>query len=115
MCSLTSSPEDKELKSVPLDTAENNLVKASVGKELETAHLNEGWDYMWIIIDGVLNKNITEYAHYFRHFRVMFSRFRKVIQNGVQLPLITITFKENFLKKMDSERLLINSYSAYKI
>lgn len=43
-CSLASSPEDKELKSVPLDTGENNLVKASVGEELETTHLNEVWD-----------------------------------------------------------------------
>lgn len=58
--SLASSPEKEELKSVPLDTRENNLVKASVGEELETTHLNEVWDHLWINIDRVLNKNITQ-------------------------------------------------------
>lgn len=47
----------------PFGSAENNLVKAAVGKELETNHLNEVWDYMWIIIDGALNKNITQNVH----------------------------------------------------
>lgn len=44
-CSLTSSPEKEELKSVPSDASEDNLVKGSVGEELETTHLNEIWDY----------------------------------------------------------------------
>lgn len=44
-CSLTSSPEKEELKSVPLDSSEDNLVKGSVGEELETIHLNEIWNY----------------------------------------------------------------------
>lgn len=69
-CSLASSPE-RELKSVPLETGENNLAKALVGEELEATHLNEVWDYLWINMDGALkNKNHTECAHYFRCSRV---------------------------------------------
>lgn len=45
-CLLASSPEQGELKSVPLDAGENNLVKASVEEELGTTHLNEVWDYL---------------------------------------------------------------------
>lgn len=62
---------ERELKSVPLETGENNLAKALVGEELEATHLNEVWDYLWINMDGALkNKNHTECAHYFRCSRV---------------------------------------------
>lgn len=44
-CSLTSSPEKEELRSVPLVASEDNLVKGSLGEELETTHLNEIWNY----------------------------------------------------------------------
>lgn len=46
-CSLASSPEKEELKSVPLDAREDYFVKDSVGEESETTHLNEIWDYPW--------------------------------------------------------------------
>lgn len=94
-CSLASSPEKEELKSVPLDTGENNLVKASVGEALETTHLNEVWDYSWINIDGALNKNITQDAQIISGVsECVVSGIKKVVQTGVQRPLITIPFKK---------------------
>ena len=96
----------------PWDTGENNLVRASVGEELETTHLNEVWDSSWINMDGALNENITQDVPIVSGaLECMFSRIRTVVQNGVQRPLVNYNFQENSLKE-DSGRLQCNCYSA---
>lgn len=94
-CSLASSPEKEELKSVPLETGENNLAKALGGEELEATHLNEVWDYSWINMDGALKKKITQNVHIISGvLECTFFGVKKVVRNGVQRPLLTITFKK---------------------
>lgn len=56
---------------------------------MEATHLNEVGDYLWIYIDGTLNKNITQNVQMTSGGLECMVSGNRMVQNGVQRSLTT--------------------------